>query len=252
MHLRRPRGAVRAITGLLGGCALTLAACGGPSAAGAGPAHARAHVGPIRAARSPEPKARLQPGVIGTIPVPPASSPITTVPAPGPTTSPPLPAPGPGFLPGHVTAIGDSVMIDYQDALAQDIPGVMVDAVVSRQWSTGVALVQQLHAAGQLGAVVIVGLGTNGPIASADFDRMMAALAGASRVVFVTVNVDQPWQDSVNAVLAAGVARYPRTVLADWHALAAANTQWLYADGTHLPIDGPGAQALAHLVASKA
>ncbi len=170
----------------------------------------------------------------------------------GPITSPPLPAPGPGFSQGQVTAVGDSVMLDYQTPLEQDIPGVNVQAVVSEQWSAGEAELQQLKSEGQLGAVVIVGLSTNGPITSTDFANMMAILSGASRVVFVTVHVDRPWQDANNAVLAAGVQHYPNTVLADWYDLVEQNPGWLYSDGTHLPIDGPGAQALANLVAAQA
>jgi hypothetical protein len=97
---------------------------------------------------------------------------------------------------------------------------------------------------------VVVALGTNGPITATDFDTMMSDLAGVTRVVFVTVHVDQPWQDPVNAVLEAGVARYPNAVLADWAGLAAAHPEWFYSDGTHLPIGGPGAQALAALIAT--
>jgi hypothetical protein len=170
----------------------------------------------------------------------------------GPITSPPLPAPGPGFNEGQVTAVGDSVMLDYQAPLQQDIPGINVQAAVSEQWSAGEQELQTLKSEGQLGAVVIVGLSTNGPIASSDFDAMMSILSGASRVVFVTVHVDRPWQDPNNAVLAAGVNQYPRAVLADWYGLVSQNPGWLYSDSTHLPIDGPGAQALANLVASKA
>ncbi len=51
-----------------------------------------------------------------------------------------LPAPGPGFLAGHVTAIGDSVMLDAAPALEADIPGIEVEAAVSRQWDAGIAL----------------------------------------------------------------------------------------------------------------
>jgi hypothetical protein len=170
----------------------------------------------------------------------------------GPITSPPLPAPGPGFNAGQVTAVGDSVMLDYQTPLQQDIPGINVQAAVSEQWSAGEQELETLKSEGQLGAVVIVGLSTNGPIASSDFDAMMSILSGASRVVFVTIHVDRPWQDPNNGVLAAGVSQYPRAVLADWYGLVSQNPGWLYSDSTHLPIDGPGAQALANLVASKA
>jgi hypothetical protein len=142
-------------------------------------------------------------------------------------------------------------MLDYQPDLQVDIPGINVQAAVSRQWYEGEDLLQQLKSAGQLGAVVVVGLGTNGPITSSDFDSMMQILSGASRVVFVNVVVDQPWQNPNNAVIAAGVAQYPNTVLADWASLAATDPGWLYSDGTHLPIGGAGAQALAALVASR-
>lgn len=169
----------------------------------------------------------------------------------GPITSPPLPAPGPGFVEGQVTAVGDSVMVDYQAALAQDVPGINVQAAVSRQWGTGEATLQQLKSAGQLGAVVVVGLSTNGPITATDFNTMMGILSGASRVVFVNIHVDRTWEGPNNAVLQAGVGRYPNTVLADWYSMATANPGWLYTTGTHLPINGPGAQALAALVASK-
>ena len=209
------------------------------------------------------PQTTTTPRITTTSPAPPttsvpttnARSPVASPPgtgAHGPITSPPLPAPGPGFNAGQVTAVGDSVMLDYQTPLQQDIPGINVQAAVSEQWSAGEAVLQQLKSEGQLGAVVIVGLSTNGPISSADVASMMGVLSGASRVVFVNIYVDRPWQDPNNAVLAAGAQQYPNTVLADWNGLASQNPGWLYSDGTHLPIDGPGAQALANLVAAQA
>jgi hypothetical protein len=171
----------------------------------------------------------------------------STVPPTTTTTTRPA---GPGFNPGQVTAVGDSVMLDYQDPLKTTIPGINVDASVSRQWSEGEQILQTLKADGQLGGDVIVGLGTNGPITDADVDNMMTILSGASRVVFVNVHVDRPWQDPNNAVLASGATRYPNVVVADWATLAAQNPTWFGADGTHLAIDGTGADALAQLVAT--
>jgi hypothetical protein len=188
-----------------------------------------------------------------------AAAPTTTTPPPAPTTAvttttaAPTTAPAPVSVTpdtgaGSVTAVGDSVMLDYQDPLQTDIPGVAVYAAVSRQWADGEAVLQQLKASGQLGSKVIVALSTNGPITSTDFNNMMAILSGVTRVVFVNVHVDQPWQDPNNAVLAAGVSQYPNTVLADWASLAAQNPQWFGPDGTHLAINGPGADALAALI----
>ena len=141
-------------------------------------------------------------------------------------------------------------MLDYQDPLKTSIPGINVDASVSRQWSDGESILQTMKAAGQLGGDVIVGLGTNGPITDADFDSMMSILGGASRVVFVNVHVDRPWQDPNNAVLASGATRYPNVVVADWATLAAQNPEWFGADGTHLAIDGPGLTRWRSLIAS--
>jgi hypothetical protein len=179
---------------------------------------------------------------------PPSTAP--TVPTTTTTTTTTLPPPGPGFVAGHVTAVGDSVMLDYQSALQTDIPGITVDAAVSRQWSDGVQILEELKASGQLGAEVIVALGSNGPVTDSDLDAMMQVLSGASRVVFVNTHVDRPWQDPNNAVLASGATRYPHVVVADWATLAAQNPDWFGSDGTHLPIDGAGAMALAALVSS--
>ena len=198
---------------------------------------------------SPHAHSAKAPGATTTKPAPTATAPATS-----PTTSTTAPnvpgTAGPGFNAGEVTAVGDSVMLDYEDPLKSAIPGINVDAAVSRQWSDGETILQILKAGGQLGADVIVGLGTNGPISDSDFDAMMSILGGASRVVFVNVHVDRPWQDPNNFVLAEGAKRYPNVVVADWATLAAQNPQWFGADGTHLAIDGPGANALASLVAT--
>jgi hypothetical protein len=174
---------------------------------------------------------------------------------PPPPPGPPPPPPGcaPGFVCGHVTAIGDSVMLDVQPDLQADIPGIDVEAAVSRQWDDGIALAQQLKASGTLGSIVVIDLGTNGPVDLAQFQQMMSALAGASLVVFVTVHLppSYSWWQSVNETLEQGVPMYPNTRLANFNALADANPQWFGSDGVHMPVGGAGAQAMASLIASE-
>jgi hypothetical protein len=173
----------------------------------------------------------------------------TTTTLPLGTTSAPC---TPVTVTGGVYAVGDSVMLDAQQPLQECVANIQVNAAVSRQWSDGETVLRQVMASPSPPSIVVVALGTNGPITDADFDAMMSILHGASRVVFVTVHVGRPWQDQVNAVLASGVARYPKVaVLADWATLATQHPEWFYSDDTHLPIDGPGAQALGALIASK-
>src|SRR5208337_3608736 len=105
----------------------------------------------------------------------------------------------------------------------------------------------------RLGAIVVIDLGTNGPVSAQQFAAMMSVLAGASRVVFVTVHLppNYSWVNSVNVTLAQGVQRYPRARLADFNKLADANPQWFYSDGVHMPIGGVGAQAMARIIKSE-
>jgi hypothetical protein len=162
-----------------------------------------------------------------------------------PATSPSLPVPGPFF------AVGDSLMIDIQPYLEADLPGVQVDGMVSRQFESGIAVVQAARAAGTLGNVVVVELGTNGSVTASDIDAMMQAATGVRRVIFVNVDVPRSWEAPDNAVLAAGVARYPGVaVLADWYSLSSGHPEWFTPDQVHL--QPAGAQAMAALIASDA
>jgi hypothetical protein len=123
--------------------------------------------------------------------------------------------------------------------------GVVINAAVGRQWATGESILGSLKVAGRLPPVVVVALGTNGPVSAVAFDAMMAEVAGASRVVFMTVTGPLV---ANNEVIRAGVARYHQDVLADWSALAAAHPAWFAPDHVHV---GPaGAAALGQLLAS--
>jgi hypothetical protein len=135
-------------------------------------------------------------------------------------------------IPGPVSAVGDSIMLDIQPYLAADVPGARIDGLVSRQFESGIAVVQADRAAGTLGNVLIVELGTNGSVTPSDFDA-------------------RSWEAPDNAVLAAGVDRYPGVaVLADWNAVSSGHPEWFTPDQIHL--EPAGAQALANLVAGYA
>jgi hypothetical protein len=150
--------------------------------------------------------------------------------------------------PGGITAIGDSVMLDAAPNLRSLLPGITIDAVVSRGVDAGIAGVRSLAGAGQLGSSVVVHLGTNGTFTPAEMDQLVAA-AGGRRLVLLTNHCPYcSWTPSNNAVIEAGCTPARRCSVADWNGLAGANPQWFGRDGVHMPIGGTGGQAYAELV----
>jgi len=119
-------------------------------------------------------------------------------------------------------------MLDAQPDLQFDIPGIDVEAVVSRQWDGGIYLAQAMKSDRTLGSIVVIDLGTNGPVDLDQFEQMMSVLAGASLVVFVTIHLPSSysWSASVNATLEQGVPMYRNTRIANFNALADANPEW--------------------------
>ena len=132
-----------------------------------------------------------------------------------------------------ITAIGDSVMLASALQLRAALPGVFIDARVSRQMSQGIAAEQQLASSGELRPIVVVGLGTNGAITMQQV-RTMRAVAGPHRMlVLVNTYVPRSWQAEVNGVLAAASRRYHDVILADWLATIRNRTSLLWGDGVH-------------------
>ncbi|HLW16266.1 MAG TPA: acyltransferase family protein [Actinomycetota bacterium] len=141
----------------------------------------------------------------------PAVAPVTTE---HPDTQPTAPA---TTGPLSVVAVGDSVMVDTQNALRAQIPGIYVDALVGRHLRGGISVLRALRNQNRLGDVVVIHLGTNGAFTTADFDNIMQVLQNVPRVVFVNLRVPRRWETPDNLTIAAGVSRYPNTVLLDWH-----------------------------------
>lgn len=159
-----------------------------------------------------------------------------------------MPTPAAGFVRGHVTVVGDSVLIDAAGVLQHDVPGASILATVGEQFASGVAELGALRARDALGAVVVVALGTNGPVTPALMRSLLTTVAGASRLVLVTNHVDRPWERPNDVLIRRTARGHRHIVVADWQARAVRHPGWFYADGTHLPIGGRGAHELAWII----
>jgi hypothetical protein len=130
-----------------------------------------------------------------------------------------------------ITAIGDSVMVASAAELAARLRGVYIDAVVGRQMAAGFEVARTLAAGHLLRPVLVVGLGTNGPVTARQV-RELARVAGPRRVlVLVTAFVPRPWEAEVNRVLRAAARRH--ALVADWPRAIAGRTYLLWNDGVH-------------------
>jgi peptidoglycan/LPS O-acetylase OafA/YrhL len=169
---------------------------------------------------------------------PSGAHPGTTVPAVAATTVPKV-------LTQEILAVGDSVMLGAQQSLQRDIPGIFVDAKVSRQFWDATVVLQAYKNEGLLPPTVVIHMGTNGAFSDSQFAQMMAVL-GKRKVFFVNAREPRSWETEVNQRLANDVRQYPNAHLIDWHDYGNQHPNWFVADGIHLT--GAGAQGYAGLI----
>jgi len=121
--------------------------------------------------------------------------------------------------------------------MRRSIPGIVVDAVKSRQFNGAIDQAMALANFGVLGAVAVVHLGTNGPFSDAQFDHLVEVL-GFRTIYFVNTRVPRPWQDIVNSRIASGATRHSNVRVVDWFAASGGHPEYFVEDGTHLTPDG--------------
>jgi peptidoglycan/LPS O-acetylase OafA/YrhL len=187
---------------------------------------------------------------------PSASAPSASTPSASPSATPAAatraaatPAPAPARVSGsQVFAIGDSVMLASAVQLAAALPGISIDAQVSRQVSAGLPIVQRLAAAGTLRPVVVFALGTNGAFTAQQMRQLIRAVGPHRDLVLVNTYEARPWEAGVNRVIAGAARHYPHVVMANWLATIEHRTRLLWPDEVHP--QPSGARLYARIVAA--
>jgi hypothetical protein len=152
----------------------------------------------------------------------------------------------------QVTAVGDSVMVASAAALEAAMPGVYIDAQVDRPMVTGLSVIQDLAASGQLRHYVVVGLGTNGPVTAAQIRELRHLIGPHRDLILINTFGPMPWESEVNGVLDAAARHDARVELADWHQAIAAHTGMLWPDEIHPRASGAKVYARVVLTAIRA
>jgi peptidoglycan/LPS O-acetylase OafA/YrhL len=148
---------------------------------------------------------------------------------------------------GPALAIGDSIMLGAAQTLGEVVPGIEVDAAVSRQIGETIALLQARRSEGRLAEIVVVHLGNNGYTSPERVEELLGVLSDVPRVVLINTAVPRSWEGPNNAAMAAAAQRFPNTVLLDWRSASTGRYELFWSDGVHLRPEG--AQFFATLIA---
>lgn len=140
---------------------------------------------------------------------------------------------GPLVAGERVTAIGDSVMLASAGALLDRLPGIDIDAAVSRSTWAGPGIVDALAQRDELGDYVVVALGTNGPVDRSSLEQMVETAGPHRHIVFVNASAPRDWIDGVNRDLADFAKGHPTVSIADWASAIDGKDDWLASDRIH-------------------
>jgi len=145
-----------------------------------------------------------------------------------------LPPPPPGAPGSNIDAVGDSVMLASAPELRQVWPAMNIDAVVSRQMNTLPGIVQSLLDSGNLRPILVVALGTNGPIARATLDQVHEMIGPNRQMIVVNVEEPRSWEGEVNSTLAQFASDNQQNVaLSDWYTAISPHISVLARDQIH-------------------
>jgi peptidoglycan/LPS O-acetylase OafA/YrhL len=186
-----------------------------------------------------KPDANVVASLVGPTTTPKDGKPAATRPGQTTTTTPPKP-------PLHALAIGDSVMLGAKSALQRTIPGIAVDASVSRQFWQATLVLSYYKSRGLEPPSVIVHSGTNGRVTDAMFDQLMQMAGPGHQVYFLTARVPRSWEAEVNKALHDGAKRWKNAHVLEWRDYSGCHDNWFVRDGYHL--SDAGQMAYANLV----
>ncbi|MGO9753383.1 MAG: hypothetical protein ACLP22_18110 [Solirubrobacteraceae bacterium] len=141
-------------------------------------------------------------------------------------------------------AVGDSVLYDAAPALSYY--GFESNAMVCRTMSEGIAWLQQQ--AESLPRLVVVALGTNGPVSDEQIDQLLS-IVGPHRILAMVTPHNGSYAYVPGLIRAAAQQHPGRIEILDWDQLSAGHPNWFAPDGIHLG-GTAGIDAYAQLVAS--
>jgi hypothetical protein len=141
-------------------------------------------------------------------------------------------------------AVGDSVMLGAAPEMQRVMPGLTVDAKVSRQMAAAIETVRQRRKTSPADRFVIVHVGDNGFVRPGQFDELMQLLKDVPRVIVFNLKEPRRWEEANNLIIADTVRRFPNAVLIDWRSASSSHPEYFGKDGIHIGLLGARAYTL--------
>ena len=136
-----------------------------------------------------------------------------------------------------IPCIGDSVMLGSAMEIKKVLPGCYIDAKVSRYVGDALPIAQRMNENNQLGKIVLISLGTNGPLDGQyqeQTDKLMKYLGNDRKIFWVNCYCPSTgWQESNNQYLKILAQTHPNLVIIDWASLIKQHPEWLTGDKIH-------------------
>ena len=129
-------------------------------------------------------------------------------------------------------------MLAAAPTLESQLPGVSIDAVVSRHLGTAGGILQADLDSGTLRKIVVIGLATNGPIDRSMLEQVRAQIGPQRELVLINAQAPRNWIDPNNAILSAFAQSYRNVELANWHDAAQQVLPLLARDQIHFGAGG--------------
>lgn len=124
------------------------------------------------------------------------------------------------------------------------LPGLTVDAKVSRQITAAIEVVRQRRKTSPGDQFVIVHVGDNGFVKPSQFVELMQLLKDVPRVIVFNLKEPRRWEEANNLIIADMVRHYPNVILIDWHSASTTHPEYFAPDGIHIGTRGARAYTL--------
>lgn len=136
--------------------------------------------------------------------------------------------------------LGDSIFDGWSGYLLHVFPKALVDARVSRQFSSAIPIYRSLLTYAGIRSIqtVVVELGTNGPVTPEQIAQFMQLAGPRRRVLFIVPEVPRAWETEVQSLYERLPEEYPNVRLVYWNRLSTLpdgqeNPRYFWPDGVH-------------------